>query len=70
MSDTGDALERLPQTYAHALRLERAGESSDLIAQHLGVDHAAVAALLRLAHEKLAAIEEDAAAPPPRAGSQ
>ncbi|HEY1741154.1 MAG TPA: hypothetical protein VGI86_20735 [Acidimicrobiia bacterium] len=58
MASGGDALGQLPQTYADALRLETAGEALDLIAQRLGVEPAAVAPLLLLAHEKLAAIEQ------------
>lgn len=49
-----DALVQLPVGHAVALRLEAAGEDEDTIACALGIDPSGVAALLELAHAKLA----------------
>jgi DNA-directed RNA polymerase specialized sigma24 family protein len=52
--DRGAALDRLPETYANALRLRDAGLSDDAIATRFGIPQEAIAALLRLAEAKLA----------------
>jgi DNA-directed RNA polymerase specialized sigma24 family protein len=49
------ALERLPPTYAKALRLRDAGIGSDLIAACVGVERESVPTLIRIAEAKLAA---------------
>jgi len=53
----GDLLDRLPSSYAVALRLERAGASSDEIAEALGLPSDVMASHLVIAHAKMAALE-------------
>jgi hypothetical protein len=50
------ALERLPATYADALRLREHGETDEAIAARLGIEPEAVAPLVRVAEAKLAAL--------------
>ena len=50
-----EALDRLPLSYAIALRLRDAGMNADLIAQCVGVEKESVPALIRIAEAKLAA---------------
>jgi DNA-directed RNA polymerase specialized sigma24 family protein len=63
----------LPEAYAAALRLRRAGVPAPQIAAELGLEPEAVAPLLRLAEAKLATLAErcasdERAAPKPRPG--
>lgn len=66
--DRATALNRLPETYANALRLRDAGLSDEAIATRFGIPHEAIAALLRLAEAKLAHLMSDEP-PPQEAGS-
>jgi DNA-directed RNA polymerase specialized sigma24 family protein len=50
-----EALQRLPLPYATALRLRDDGLTDTEIAEHIGVDLAALATFMRLAEAKLAA---------------
>jgi DNA-directed RNA polymerase specialized sigma24 family protein len=50
------ALERLPATYAEALRLREHGETDEAIAARLGIEPEAVEPLVRVAEAKLAAL--------------
>ncbi|HEY3556553.1 MAG TPA: hypothetical protein VGL05_03800 [Kribbella sp.] len=50
------AIDRLPTSYAVALRLRDAGAVDDVIASALGIEVVSVPALLALAEAKLAAI--------------
>jgi hypothetical protein len=50
------AIDRLPTSYAVALRLREAGAADDLIASALGIEAVSLPALLTLAEAKLAAI--------------
>ncbi|MBD3943183.1 hypothetical protein IF188_15930 [Microbacterium sp. NEAU-LLC] len=55
MSDD-DLLDRLPTSYAVALRLERDDASAELISRALGLPVEAVPGHLAVAHAKLAAL--------------
>jgi DNA-directed RNA polymerase specialized sigma24 family protein len=50
------ALERLPPTYAEALRLREHGKTDVAIAAELGIEPEAVEPLVRVAEAKLAAL--------------
>jgi hypothetical protein len=50
------AIDRLPTSYAVALRLRDAGAADELIAAGLGIEAVSLPALLELAEAKLAAI--------------
>ena len=54
------ALERLPATYAEALRLRERGETDEAIAAQLGMEPEAVEPLVRVAEAKLAALVDTA----------
>ena len=54
--DERNALGRLPETYRRALWLRAEGVDEGGLASALGVEREAVAPLLRLAEEKLAAL--------------
>ena len=54
--DVDERIAALPRPYALALRLEAAGVDAELIADCLGVEPEGVGPLLRMAHEKLAAL--------------
>ena len=54
--ERAEAIERLPVSYAVALRLHEAGAADDLIAAALGSDPLSVPALLELARRKLAEV--------------
>ena len=51
------AVDRLPETYARALRLEAAGATHAEIATDLGIDVLAIDTLLSVARAKLASAE-------------
>lgn len=61
--DRGTAIDRLPETYAAALRLQDEGHDDNAIAIRLGLAPDAVGPLLRVAaaklHTILAATDED-----------
>lgn len=57
--DRERALDRLPPGYARALRLADDGWSVPAIAADLGIDPAAVTALLEIGAEKLAKLMAD-----------
>jgi len=54
--DRSDAVDRLPQAYAAALRLQDQGHDETAIAACLGLAPAAVGPLLRMAAAKLQSI--------------
>ena len=66
--DRGAALDRLPETYANALRLWDAGLRDEDIAMRLGIPQEAIAALLRVA-EKLTRLMASEERPPGEAGA-
>jgi hypothetical protein len=49
------ALRKLPLPYSLALRLRDAGVAAEVICEYVGVEHAALTGVYRLAEEKLAA---------------
>jgi hypothetical protein len=55
--ERSEAFGQLPEMYAAALDLRRAGLSDDAIARELELEPEAVAPLFRIAEEKLAALE-------------
>jgi DNA-directed RNA polymerase specialized sigma24 family protein len=65
--DRATALNRLPETYANALRLRDAGLREKDIATRLGVPEEAIAALLRLAQAKLTRLMASEEPPPAEA---
>ena len=65
--DRGDALDRLPETYANALRLRDAGLRDEDIATRLGIPQEAIAALLRVAEAKLTRLMASDEPPPAEA---
>jgi DNA-directed RNA polymerase specialized sigma24 family protein len=67
--DRGAALDRLPETYANALRLRDAGLRDEDIAMRLGIPPEAIAPLLRLAEAKLTRLMVSDEPPPSQAGS-
>jgi DNA-directed RNA polymerase specialized sigma24 family protein len=64
----GAALNRLPETYATALRLRDAGLRDEVIATWLGIPQEAIAALLCLAEAKLTRLLASEEPPPSDAG--
>ena len=54
--DQRDALDRLPEAYAKALKLQAAGADAASLAEAIGVAPEAVPALLKLAHAKRAVL--------------
>jgi DNA-directed RNA polymerase specialized sigma24 family protein len=60
-----EAIRRLPEPYAVALRLQGAGVTDAQLAAALDVAREAVPGLLRIAEAKLAEVLADAGGPPP-----
>jgi hypothetical protein len=56
----GGVLERLPVTYAKAMRLREQGETDEAIAARLGIEPEAVEPLVRIGEAKLAALRRPA----------
>jgi DNA-directed RNA polymerase specialized sigma24 family protein len=65
--DRGAALDRLPETYARALRLRDVGLRDEDIAMRLGIPPEAIAALLRVAEAKLTRLMASDEPPPSEA---
>jgi hypothetical protein len=57
LSETEQALRRLPLPYSLALRLRNAGVAADVICQYTNVEPAALDGLYRIAEAKLRAVQ-------------
>jgi hypothetical protein len=57
LSESEQALRRLPLPYSLALRLRDAGVAADVICQYVNVEQAALDGLYRIAEEKLLAAQ-------------
>ena len=58
LSESEQALRRLPLPYSLALRLRDAGIAADVICQYVNVERAALDGLYRIAEEKLLAAQK------------
>jgi hypothetical protein len=58
LSESEQALRRLPLPYSLALRLRDAGVAADVICQYVNVEQAALDGLYRIAEEKLLAAQK------------